>query len=132
MEIAFFLPVIPPRVTAQARRATKRADGTYTFYDTPELRDARMKFLANLAQYRPEKPLAGPVRLYTRWYWQSARGLDGWKVSRPDTDNLLKLFKDCMTVCGFWNDDAQVCSETTEKCWGQIPGIAVRVEEIKA
>ena len=30
------------------------------------------------------------------------------EVTKPDTDNLQKLLKDCMTKCGFWKDDAQV------------------------
>lgn len=31
-----------------------------------------------------------------------------WRVTKPDTDNLQKMLKDCMTLTGFWNDDAQV------------------------
>ena len=53
-----------------------------------------------------------------------------WKVTKPDTDNLIKLFKDCMTRTHYWQDDAQVCSEITEKFFGERPGIYVRVEQI--
>ena len=53
-----------------------------------------------------------------------------WKTTRPDTDNLIKLFKDCMTRTHYWQDDAQVCSEITEKFFGDKPGIYVRVEPI--
>ena len=40
-------------------------------------------------------------------------------------------FTDAMTDVGFWHDDAQVCSEVTEKFWGDVPGIWVYVEEIE-
>ena len=49
--------------------------------------------------------------------------------TKPDTDNLQKLFKDCMTKLGFWKDDARVASEIAEKFWSEVVGIYVRVEE---
>lgn len=53
-----------------------------------------------------------------------------WKTTKPDTDNMIKLLKDCMTRTGFWVDDAQVCSEITEKFWGDVSGIYVMVEQL--
>ncbi len=50
--------------------------------------------------------------------------------SKPDTDNLQKLLKDCMTAVGFWKDDAQVASEICEKFWAEVPGIYVCAEEL--
>ena len=43
---------------------------------------------------------------------------------------MIKLLKDCMTLCRFWKDDALVVSEITEKFWADIPGIYVRIEEL--
>lgn len=54
-----------------------------------------------------------------------------WKTTKPDTDNMIKLLKDCMTRTGFWVDDAQVCSEITEKFWGDVSGIYVMVEQLE-
>ncbi len=48
--------------------------------------------------------------------------------TKPDTDNLQKMLKDCMTKCYFWQDDALVASELFEKFWVEIPGIFVRIE----
>ena len=49
-------------------------------------------------------------------------------MTRPDTDNLQKLLKDCMTRTGFWRDDAQVCREDVTKRWSrEKPGIRIRV-----
>ena len=54
-----------------------------------------------------------------------------WRVSRPDTDNLQKLLKDCMTRVGFWKDDAQVCREEVTKRWSRLrPGILIKVVNI--
>ena len=35
-----------------------------------------------------------------------------------------------MTRTHYWEDDAQVCSEITEKFFGERPGIYVLVEQI--
>lgn len=53
-----------------------------------------------------------------------------YRITKPDTDNLNKLLKDCMTAAGFWKDDAQVASEICEKFWAEVPGIYVCVEKI--
>ena len=54
-----------------------------------------------------------------------------YKTTRPDTDNLQKLLKDCMSDTGFWKDDALVASEIVEKFWAERPGIYIRVEELQ-
>ena len=47
------------------------------------------------------------------------------KITKPDTDNMVKLLKDCLTKCSFWKDDAQVANETVVKVWTNSPGIVV-------
>lgn len=54
-----------------------------------------------------------------------------YRITKPDTDNLQKLLKDCMTDVGFWEDDAQVASEICEKFWAEVPGIYICAEEIR-
>jgi Holliday junction resolvase RusA-like endonuclease len=52
-------------------------------------------------------------------------------VTKPDTDNLEKLLKDCMTEVGFWNDDAQVVKEIAEKVWTDEPtGISIEINNL--
>jgi len=72
---------------------------------------------ANLAGHQPIASYEGPIRLYVKWCFPiKGKHRDGeWKTSRPDTDNLQKVLKDCMTKLSFWGDDAQVCSEVVEK-----------------
>ena len=140
--IEFFLPMVPPTITHQEHKVmVNKRSGRIQFYDPPELKTARAQLLDSVARYRPEEPIAGPVQLVTKWIWpadqsqmQMMAELDPdyheWKTTKPDTDNLIKMLKDCMTRAGFWKDDAQVVSEVTEKFLAYQPGIYIRVAEL--
>lgn len=127
----FFIPMIPPTVTHQEKQVTVR-NGKPKFYEPAELRTARARLTGEVYAFAPYAPAEGPVRLITRWIWpMGSRHKDGeYKTTKPDTDNLIKLLKDCMTAVGFWHDDAQVVSELTEKFWGVHPGIYIEVQQL--
>lgn len=126
----FFIPIIPPTCTHQEKQVHV-VKGKPVFYEPPELKAARQKLTAHLLKYRPENKYNVPVELVTKWCFPRGRHKNGeYRASRPDTDNLQKLLKDCMTVAGFWKDDALVCREITEKFWAQIPGIYIRIGEL--
>lgn len=127
----FFLPMIPPTCTYQEKQV-RVVRGRPVFYDPPAVREARGKLLAHLARFSPERPLAGPVELAAKWCFPLCGGhLNGdYRISRPDTDNLQKLLKDCMTAAGFWMDDAQVASEVCEKFWAAVPGLYICAREL--
>lgn len=126
----FFMPMIPPTVTAQEHKV-RAVKGKPVIYDTPEIKNARSKFMAHLGKYKPEKPYSCGVRLIVKWLFPKGKHKDGdYKTTKPDTDNLQKLFKDCMTCVGFWTDDSLVASEIIEKFWADVPGIWVRIEEL--
>ena len=129
--IEFFMAMKVPTTTHQMHKV-RTADGKPRFYEPQELRETRRKLRAYLGMHRPEKPLMGALRLSTKWLFPPGKSHrpNTWKTTRPDTDNLIKLLKDCMTAEGFWLDDAQVASELTEKFYGEHEGIYVRVEEL--
>ncbi len=130
MAFAFFMPMIPPTVTHQEKQA-RVVNGKPQFYEPQELRNARAKLLVHLARQKPAQPFSGGVRLVTRWCFPRGSHRDGeYRITKPDTDNLQKLLKDCMTSAGFWRDDALVASELCEKFWAEMPGIYIRVEEL--
>lgn len=105
--------------------------GKPVFYDPPEVLAARSKLTAYLAGHKPAYPLEGAVRLLVKWCFPRGRHKDGeYRITKPDTDNLNKLLKDCMTDVGFWKDDAQVASEICEKFWTEIPGIYIALEKL--
>ena len=130
MVIEFFMAMIPPTVTAQEHKVSV-ANGKPVFYDPPEVKRARNKFIGHLTKYRPESPYEDGVRLIVKWLFPRGKHKDGeYRTTKPDTDNLQKLLKDCMTVCGFWKDDALVASEVVEKFWAESPGIYIKVETL--
>ena len=122
--------MVPPTVTAQEHKVAVR-NGEPHFYDPPELKAAKEKLVAHLSQHTIPQPLTSGVRLVTKWLFpiQGSHKNGEYKTTRPDTDNLQKMLKDCMTKCGFWKDDALVVSEIVEKFWAEIPGIFIRIED---
>lgn len=130
MTTEFFMAMNPPTVTHQEHKVAIVA-GKPVFYDGPELKVARRKLIEYLYQHKPKKRYECGVRLITRWCFSKGQHRDGeYRITKPDTDNLQKLLKDCMTACNFWKDDALVASELVEKFWADIPGIYIRIEEL--
>lgn len=131
METEFFMAMIPPTITHQEKQVHV-VKGKPVFYEPPELEAAKQKLIGYLYKHSPETPYQGGVRLITRWCFPMGnRHQDGeYRITKPDTDNLQKMLKDCMTVCGFWKDDALVASELVEKFWANVPGIYIRIEEL--
>lgn len=128
--IEFFMPMKPPTVTHQ-EKGWAVVNGKPVTYDTAEIKAAKAKLLGHLAKHVPSQPIAGPVRLIDKWCYPRGKHSNGaWKTTKPDTDNAVKLLKDCMTKAGYWVDDALVCSEVNEKFWADVPGIYIRVEEL--
>jgi len=83
-----------------------------------------------------------PIKLTVVWtfYWNARelqRRLNGklpiWvpKATRPDDDNLVKMFKDVMTKLGYWKDDAHVSKSVLTRGHGDRPGIHLIVEPYK-
>ena len=129
----FFLAIDPPTATAQEKQVTI-VRGRPIFYDPVPVKAAKRLLTAQLRLHRPKEPLTGPLALSTIWLFPKGKSHQHgeWRTSRPDTDNLQKLLKDCMTKCGFWKDDAQVVREAVEKRWADDPtGICIEIEKLE-
>lgn len=130
MVTEFFMPMVPPTITHQEKQVHV-INGKPVFYEPQELKAVRAKLEAHLAQHKPEDKYIEPVELVTKWCFPRGRHKDGkYRASKPDTDNLQKLLKDCMTTVGFWKDDALVAREITEKFWAEVPGIYIRISKL--
>ncbi len=131
MEMQFFMAMVPPTCTHQEKKVNV-VRGKPVFYDPQEVKAARNKLMGYLSRFRPEKPYTCGVRLITKWCFPTGgRHPQGsYRITKPDTDNLQKLLKDCMTAAGFWKDDALVAFEVIEKFWADPPGIWIRIEEL--
>ena len=130
----FFISIDPPTATAQEKKV-RVINGKPIFYDPAPVKDARERLAMHLLSHRPPKPFEGPVSLSAVWLFPRGRAHKhgDWRVSKPDTDNLQKLLKDCMTRCGFWHDDAQVVRESVEKRWSDEPtGIYIEITPLEA
>lgn len=130
---SFFMPMKPPTVTHQDK-AVRVVKGKPVFYEPPALADARQKLTAHLAQHRPEKPLTGALRLTVYWhFWTDDPAREGaYRTTKPDTDNLQKLLKDCMTTLHYWKDDALVVSDLCTKLWAhKLPGIFIAIDQLE-
>lgn len=126
----FFMAMEPPTKTHQEKQVHV-VKGKPVFYEPPELKAVRQKLTAHLGKHVPKEPYSLGVRLITKWCFPRGRHKDGsYRTTKPDTDNLQKLLKDCMTLVGFWTDDALVASEVVEKFWAEVPGIYIRIEEL--
>jgi len=125
--IEFFLPLTKiPTVTHQEQRiAVKR--GKPVVYEGMGLKRARRLFLDGVAPYAPLAPWDGPIELVVKWCFpipKSRAVPDGaWKITKPDTDNMIKLFKDCLADAGYFVNDSRICSEINQKFFAATPGI---------
>ena len=130
--IEFFIPMKKiPTVTHQQKKV-RVIHGKPQFYEPDQLMETRAMFMDLLAPYAPNEPMDGPLRLTTKWLFPRIKGTtDGqYKHTKPDTENLLKLPKDCMQELGFFVNDSRVASEITEKFWLDTVGIYVRLENL--
>ena len=127
----FFIAMHPPTATAQERKV-KVINGKPIFYDPPAVKLAKELLSACLAQHRPTQPMTGGLSLRVLWLFpRGAHPHGAWRTTKPDTDNLQKMLKDCMTRVGFWEDDAQVAREIIEKRWSDEPcGIYIEIEPL--
>lgn len=131
MTTEFFLAMVPPTVTHQEKKVHV-VSGKPVLYEPEELKAARAKLEAHLAAHIPGQKYTRGIRLITKWCFPKGRHKDGeYRTTKPDTDNLQKMLKDCMTRLGFWADDALVASEVVEKFWAEIPGIYIRIDELE-
>lgn len=139
--LSFFVKCNPPKSTAQASlRIMKRRDGTQFVgkFAKSKGKQVQGELMTLLREHVPQTSFDGPIKLAVQWRypWRKSETrknkAKGWMYcdTRPDVDNLLKMFQDCLTRLGFWTDDSQVASLAFEKMWSDTPGISVEIEEV--
>lgn len=131
LKFEFFIPMIPPTITAQEKGIGRKGNGKAYVYTKPEVKEAADRIRCRVPMC--STPMQGSVRLITKWLYptRDVRKNGSYKDTRPDTDNVEKMLKDILTSCGYWMDDAQVASEIVEKLWTYgSPGIFIQIEEL--
>ncbi|MGY3724994.1 RusA family crossover junction endodeoxyribonuclease [Granulicatella balaenopterae] len=125
------MPMKKLPITTHQQKQVTVINGKPVFYEPEKLKNARAKLMAHLSQHAPDEPIKNqPIILKVQWIFpHTKKSKNGqYKITKPDTDNLNKLLKDCMTDLHFWKDDALVASEHVEKFHGDIPGIYIKIE----
>ena len=114
----FKLESNPPTVTAQEKKVTIIC-GKPRFYEPKQLKEAKLFLSFLLKEHAPLEPFTDALQLEVIWKFprNKSHKHNEWRVTKPDTDNLQKMLKDCMTKTGYWKDDAQVVIEHVEKLW---------------
>ena len=120
-----------PKGTAQQKGVYVRNGKPY-FYTKNKVENAKALFMSELIPNKPKKPAEDAVKLTVTFYFDvKNRSLWGKpKTTKPDTENYLKLLKDCMTEAGFWKDDALIVDEHVKKFYAERATIAVYWEEV--
>lgn len=127
-----FLLMDPPTVTAQESKVAVVRNKPI-IYKPEKIKQAKKELIKHLMPFKPKEPMEGPIELKVVWLFPRGKRHKHfeWRVTRPDTDNLEKMLKDCMTEVGFWKDDALVVSETVYKIWSDEPtGISIEVNAL--
>ena len=130
MPICFKLDMLPLRTTSQQKgeRIVGKGKNAYIHhYQKAKVTAAQNEYIARLLPHRPQEPIKGPVRMTVKFLFKANTKKQHGKpkTTRPDTDNMVKLLKDCMTKCGCWGDDSQVFDERVVKNWSLNPGIEI-------
>lgn len=127
-----FLLMEPPTVTAQQAKVAVVGNRPM-FYKPEKVKAARQMLIRHLKPFKPPNPYEGAIELHVVWLFPKGKSHkhNEWRITKPDTDNLEKMLKDCMTEVGFWKDDAQVVKETVEKRWSDEPtGISIEMDKL--
>ena len=127
-----FLLMNPPTVTAQERKVAL-VKNKPIFYKPENVKKAKAEIIKYLKPFKPPSPYEGAIELHVVWLFPKGKSHkhNEWRITKPDTDNLQKMLKDCMTDVGFWKDDAQVVKEIVEKRWSDDPtGISIEMDKL--
>lgn len=133
MNVEFFEPMDKiPTVTAQQKGVNfKTKDPKKRFYKKPEIEALENRYKAMFLKNRPRRLLQGAIALKVVFRFPLTKGhREGeWKTTKPDTDNMLKLLKDCGTKI-LWKDDAQIVYEIVMKKYAKESGIVFQAYEL--
>ena len=113
-ELHFFLEMDTiPTITAQ-QKGERAIGGKIIHYDKKPVKEAKALFCSLLTPHKPGwKYEAGTALRLFLIFRYPRRDLVREpairpKITKPDADNVAKIFIDCMTKLGFWDADCQI------------------------
>lgn len=144
--IQFFVQGTPkpqPRPRAFARQI---APGKWMAraYDAGTAEGWKSQIAEAAKPFIPEAPWTGPIRLLVTFnmprpkaHFRSNGTLKDsaphHHIIKPDSDNLIKAVRDCLTLLSFWRDDCQICNEHVMKTYAVADypgGASITIQEL--
>lgn len=141
MELEFILHCEPPKHTAQGSSTILKNFKTGKFFIGKKANSnaiqAKNELMWLLMPHRPQKPLEGAIKLEIDIFysWRKSETKKNREkgqmpvITKPDLDNWVKQFNDCLTRLSFWRDDAQVFDMHLTKFYSDMPMIRVKITE---
>lgn len=128
--IHMILDIDPGKLsTAQQRRFATRGGHIMTYLpDT--VKRSRTAYETALRPHLPQEKMTGPLALEVTFIYTTKARKEGYKTTRPDIDNCMKLLQDVMTHMGFYEDDSQIADLHAVKKWGTEPRIEIALQQI--
>lgn len=135
----FFIIIDPPRTTHQAGNTImRRKDGSLFIGQNQKARRLAHKIATLLKPHAPATPYTGALALTIHWQYPWRKSEPQYKrrlgcipcTTRPDADNLAKLYLDAMAKAKFFKDDSQVFDLRFLKLYHDKPGIYCNMAEI--
>ncbi len=139
MRIKFTIPYLVQPKNADRSRVVANSKGELFshHYQPKKVADNAKALAALCAEYRPESPILGPIRLWLefRYPWRKSepkknRHRIRAKDTKPDLDNLEKQLVDVLERSGFFTNDSQVAEKRSVKTWGEQGFVSVIIEEM--
>lgn len=124
-EFKFTLPIDPSVLTTAQEKGVRIVKGRNgkcfpAFFKKEKAVQNEKMLISVLSKFRPYdfpivKTDSTVVNLSITYFFPHLSTTSEWKrkyrlpmTSRPDVDNISKAVIDCMTKCGYWEDDSQL------------------------
>lgn len=131
--LRFWCALEPPTTTHNDLEAVvNRKTGKAFIKKSQTLHEVEAKLEAHIAPHRPEEPFHGACEISMCICYQAdAKHPKGFKITKPDNDNLEKTIFDVLERLGFFEiGDQQIAINHTTKCYDERPGIYVELREV--
>lgn len=141
--MVIWIPCNPPTSwgkNSKTPRSSRNADGTNKNWlqVNPAITSTKEFLFGSLAEYVPEKPFEGPVRLtlsvkfpYNKGTSKKRMASDSAHTTKPDLDNILATVQDVMQTMRFFTADAQIADVAAKKWRSTDPGIVITLEALE-
>jgi Holliday junction resolvase RusA-like endonuclease len=132
------LHIEPPRTTSQGKRAVRAGKGIRFFRSAEHQKDID-KLKLELWPYKPRVPASGPLGLSLIYVYPFKateksvyRSLGyAWHDTRPDCDNIAKVFIDVLAEEQFMINDSQIVQLRVEKQRQKEPRILFNLYRVE-